>query len=138
VTRAQAERTLARLHEAQTAFYAGGPREPLHDVLTEDIVWTVPGTNAIAGEYRGLDAVIEYFTRRRAIAQRSFRMHPRELLVGDDDHVAALTDGTAMIDGVEHRWSTVGLYRLRGDRVAACWLLPLDPAAFDAIWSLRD
>jgi ketosteroid isomerase-like protein len=138
VTRAHAERTLARLHEAQAAFYAGGPREPLHGILTEDIVWTVPGTNAIAGEYRGLDAVIEYFTRRRAIAQRSFRMHPGELLVGDDDHVAALTDGTATIDGVEHRWSTVGLYRLRGDRIAACWLLPLDPAAFDAIWSLRD
>jgi ketosteroid isomerase-like protein len=137
VTRAQAERALARLHEAQAAFYAGGPREPLHDVLTEDVVWTVPGANAIAGEYRGLDAVIDYFTRRRAIAQRSFRMHPGELLVGDD-HVAALTDGTATIDGVEHRWSTVGLYRLRGDRVAACWLLPLDPAAFDAIWSVGD
>jgi ketosteroid isomerase-like protein len=135
VTRAEAERALARLHEAQAAFYAGGPPEPLHDVLTDDIVWVVPGTNAIAGEYRGLDAVIDYFTRRRAIADRSFRMHPGELLVGDSDHVAALTDGTATIDGVERRWSTVGLYRLRGGRVAGCWLLPLDAAAFDAIWA---
>jgi hypothetical protein len=64
-------------------------------------------------------------------------MHPGELLVGDGDHVAALTDGTATIDGVEHRWSTVGLYRLRGDRVAACWLLPIEPEAFDAIWTPR-
>ena len=138
MTRAEAERTLARLHAAQTAFYAGGPREPLHDVLTEDIVWVVPGRNAIAGEYRGLDAVIDYFTRRRAIAENSFRMHPGELLVGDGDHVAALTDGTATIDGVEHRWSTVGLYRLRGDRVAACWLLPVDPETFDRIWTPRE
>jgi uncharacterized protein len=137
VTREQAERILARLHQAQGAFYAGGPRDPLHAVLTEDIVWVVPGRNAIAGEYRGLDAVIDYFTRRRAIADRSFRMHPGELLVGDGDHVAVLTDGTATIDGVGHRWSTVGLYRLRGDRVAACRLLPLDPEAFDAIWSPR-
>jgi ketosteroid isomerase-like protein len=135
VTRARAERTLARVHAAQAAFYAGGPREPLHEVLTEDIVWTVPGTNAIAGEYRGLDAVIDYFTRRRELADRSLRMHPGELLVGDGDHVAALTDGSATIGGVERRWSTVGLYRLREDRVAACWLLPLDAAAFDAIWS---
>ena len=138
MNRAQAERTLARLHEAQAAFYAGGPPEPLHDVLTADIVWVVPGRNAIAGEYRGLDAVIDYFTRRRELADRSFRMHPGDLLVGDGDRVAALTDGTATIGGVEHRWSTVGLYRLRDDRVAACWLLPLDPAAFDVIWSLRD
>ena len=135
VTRAEAERTLARLHEEQGAFYAGGPREPLHEVLTEDIVWVVPGRNAIAGEYRGRDAVIDYFTRRRELADRSFRMHPGEVLVGDGDHVAVLTDGTATIDGVEHHWSTVGLYRLREGRVAACWLLPLDAAAFDAIWS---
>jgi ketosteroid isomerase-like protein len=135
VTRAQAERTLARLHEAQAAFYAGGPREPLHRVLTDDIVWVVPGSNAIAGEYRGLDAVIDYFTRRRELADHSFRMHPGDLLVGDGDRVAVLTDGTATIDGVDHRWSTVGLYRVRDERVAACWLLPLDAAAFDAIWS---
>jgi ketosteroid isomerase-like protein len=135
VTRAEAERVLARLHAAQGAFYAGGPPEPLHDVLTDDIVWVVPGRNAIAGEYRGIDAVIDYFTRRRELADNSFRMHPGDLLVGDGDHVAVLTDGTATIDGVEHRWSTVGLYRLRDERVAACWLLALDAAAFDAIWS---
>ena len=122
MTRAEAERTLARLHEEQGAFYAGGPREPLHDVLTEDIVWVVPGRNAIAGEYRGRDAVIDYFTRRRELADRSFRMDPGDVLVGDGDHVAVLTDGTATIDGVEHRWSTVGLYRLRegASRRAGC------------------
>ena len=135
MTRAEAERVLARLHAAQGAFYAGGPPEPLHDVLTDDIVWVVPGRNAIAGEYRGIDAVIDYFTRRRELADGSFRMHPGDLLVGDGDHVAVLTDGTATIDGVEHRWSTVGFYRLRDERVAACWLLALDAAAFDAIWS---
>jgi ketosteroid isomerase-like protein len=137
MTRAEAERILARLHAAQGAFYAGGPVDPLREVLADDILWVVPGHNAIAGEYRGLDAVVAYFARRRDLADRTFRMHPRELLVGDGDHVAALTDGTATIDGVEHRWSTVGLYRLRGERVAACWLLPLDPAAFDAIWAPR-
>jgi hypothetical protein len=49
--------------------------------------------------------------------------------------LAALTDGTATIRGVEHRWSTVGLYDVIDDQIAACWLLPLDPRAFDAIWS---
>ena len=125
---------LERLHAAQRAFYAGGAAEPLRDVLAEDIVWRVPGDNAIAGEYRGVGAVMEYFARRRDLAQRTFRMHPGDVLAGDGDHVAVLTDGTAEIGGVERRWSTVGLYRLRGERVAACWLLPLDPRAFDEIW----
>jgi len=65
------------------------------------------------------------------------RLHgaQNDLLVGDGDHIASLTDGTAMLGGVEHRWSTVGLYRIRDGRVEACWLLPLDQAAFDRVWA---
>ena len=51
------------------------------------------------------------------------------------DRPAALTDGRATMAGTEHHWSTVGLYDVAGQQVAACWLLPLDPAAFDAIWT---
>jgi ketosteroid isomerase-like protein len=127
---------LDRLHAAQRAFYAGEDETAIREVLTEDIAWHVPGANAIAGDYEGIDEVLAYFAQRRDLASRSFRMHPRDILVGEGDTVAALTDGTATIDGVEHSWSTVGLYRLVGDRVAECWLLPLDAAAFDAIWSL--
>jgi ketosteroid isomerase-like protein len=135
--RDEARRLLARLHEAQGAFYVGGPDEPLRAMLADDVEWTVPGHNAIAGEYRGIDEVMAYFARRRDLAARSFRMHPGDLLTGDGDRVAVLTDGTATIGGAERRWSTVGLYRLHGERVRACWLLPLDPAAFDAIWAGR-
>ena len=130
-----AEGVLARLHTAQAAFYAGDDASAVRKVLTDDIAWHVPGTNAIAGDYRGIDEVLDYFARRRELADRTFRMHPRDILVGDGDRVAALTDGTAVIDGIERQWSTVGLYRIREERVAECWLLPLDPAAFDAIWS---
>jgi ketosteroid isomerase-like protein len=126
---------LDRLHAAQGAFYAGGPAGPLRELLTEDVVWTVPGENAIAGRYAGIDSVMAYFARRRDHAGRTFRIHPGEVLTGAGDHVAVLTDGTAVIDGAEHRWSTVGLYRFRGERLAACWLLPLDAAAFDRIWA---
>jgi hypothetical protein len=126
---------IRRLHEAQAAFYAGGPGEPLEALLTHDVVWRVPGESPIAGVHEGIDAVLEYFSRRRAIASGTFRMKPVEILVGAGDHIAALTDGTVVLDGATRRWSTVGLYRLRADRVAACWLLPLDPRAFDLIWA---
>jgi hypothetical protein len=55
------------------------------------------------------------------------RMYPGELLVGDGERVAAVTDGTATIGGVSRRWSTVGLYRIVDSRIAECWLLPLNP-----------
>ena len=100
----------------------------------DDVVWHVPGASAIAGDYRGMDAVLEYFATRRELSGRTFRMAPREVLVWGE-HVAVITLGTVTIDGLERSWSTVGFYRLRGDRIAECWLVPLDPAAFDAIWS---
>jgi uncharacterized protein len=135
VERTAAIAVLDGLHAAQGEFYAGGAEAPLRAVLADDIEWHVPGANAIAGHYRGIEQVMSYFARRRDHAARTFRMLPGEVLVGDGDHVAVLTDGVAEIGGREQRWSTVGLYRLRGDRVAACRLLPLDPEAFDRIWA---
>jgi len=135
VDKTHARTVLSRLHAAQNAMYAGGDAEPLRALLTDEIEWHVPGDNAIAGDYRGADQVLDYFARRRAVAAGSFRLHPGELLVGDGDRVAMLVDGTATIAGADRSWSTVGLYRIAGERIAACWLLPLDPVAFDAVWS---
>lgn len=81
--------------------------------------------------------MLAYFRRRRELADRSFRMHTRDVLTGDGDSLTALTDGSAIIGGEERTWSTVGLYRVRDGRIAACRMLPLDPAAFDAIWAGR-
>ena len=126
---------LDRLHEAQNEFYAGGSDAVLHQLLAANITWTVPGDNRIAGTYRGLEDVLDYFRRRRDLADRTFQMQRRDVLVGDGDRIAALTDGVATIRGVEHRWSTVGLYDVDDQQITACWLLPLDQHAFDAIWS---
>jgi uncharacterized protein len=126
---------LDRLHDAQNEFYAGGPGAALEQILAPDITWTVPGENRIAGTYRGHEEVFGYFRRRRDLAGRTFQMKRRDVLVGEGDRVAALTDGQAAIGGVEHDWSTVGLYVVRDGQIAACWLLPLDQKAFDAIWS---
>jgi ketosteroid isomerase-like protein len=133
--RAEAVQLLGRLHAAQGTFYTGGDEAPVRALLTDDVHWHVPGRNAIAGDYHGVDAVLAYFRRRRDLAGRTFRMHPGDVLVGDGARIAALTDGTAMIGGVERRWSTVGLYEICGGRVAACWLLPLDADSFDQIWA---
>ena len=126
---------LDRLHKAQNEFYAGGSGAALEQLLAPNITWTVPGDNRIAGTYGGLDEVFGYFRRRRDLADHTFQMERRDVLVGDGDRVAALTDGFATIRNVDHRWSTVGLYDVIGRQIAACWLLPLDQRAFDAIWS---
>jgi len=125
---------LDRLHEAQNELYAGGAGAALRQLLAPNITWTIPGDNRIAGTYRGLEEVFGYFRRRRDLADHTFQMKRRDVLVGDGDRIAALTDGFATIRDVDHRWSTVGLYDVTERQIAACWLLPLDKRAFDAIW----
>ena len=115
--------------------YSRGDEAPLRGLLADDVVWHVPGDNAIAGRYVGPDAVIDYMRRRRALADATFRMHVEAVLDGDGPYVAAVTHGTATIRGVDHSWSTVGLYRIEDGLLAECRLLAFDQAAFDAIWS---
>lgn len=133
--RSAAVELLDRLHRAQNEFYGGGSPDALRELLSRDITWKVPGRNAVAGTYRGLDEVFAYFTRRRELADGTFQMFRRDILVGDGDRLAALTDGSATIRGLDHRWSTVGLYDVTAGRISACWLLALDQEAFDAIWT---
>lgn len=136
MNRTDAVAILDRLHAAQNEFYGGGNDASLRALLDPDICWTVPGSSPIAGTYRGLREVFAYFALRRDRANGTFRMHRRDVLAGDGNTVAALTDGTAVTAGVERRWSTVGLYDIPdGARISSCWLLPLDQAAFDEIWS---
>jgi ketosteroid isomerase-like protein len=121
-----------RFHAAQSRFYAGEDVD-LEALLAADVEWHVPGRNAIAGHYRGRPAVMAYFARRRDLAHASMRMYPGEVLVGTDS-VAVLTDGAAVIGGIRHEWSTIGLYRFRDRLLVEGRLLPFDQAAFDAIW----
>jgi ketosteroid isomerase-like protein len=136
MNRNTAIRLLDRLHKAQNEFYAGGSDASLQVLLARNVTWTVPGDNRIAGTYRGVEEVLGYFRRRRDLADQTFQMKLRDVLVGDGDRLAALVDGFATIRNVDHRWSTVGLYDVIDQQITACWLLPLDQHAFDAIWTV--
>lgn len=109
----------------------------LLQLLAPGITWTVPGQNRIAGTYRSLEDVLGYFARRRDLAGQTFQMQRRDVLVGHGNRIAALT-GVATIANADHRWSTVGLYDVSDEQITACWLLPLDQLALDAIWSVQD
>lgn len=133
--RRDAQDLLDQLHRAQNEYYAGGDGHRLETLLTPDVRWSVPGDNPLAGVYDGIEDVLGYMHRRRRLAGCTLRLVRRDVLVGRGHRIAALTDGVALRSGSVHTWETVGLYDIEGDRIRRCWLLPLDAAAFDAIWT---
>jgi 2'-5' RNA ligase len=124
-----------RFHERQGRAYAGGPLEPLRELLSEEVVWHVPGRSLIAGEHRGVEAVLDYFDQRRRLTDESFRVTVHGMaLIGE--RVVQLAGGRATRHGRDLEWETVGVFRVDAKgRIAECRLVPFDPGAFDEIWS---
>jgi 2'-5' RNA ligase len=124
-----------RFHAEQARVYAGGADfGPVGHLLADDVVWHVPGASAIAGEHRGVDAVLAYFRRRREMTDATFQVtvHGAAMI---DGRVVQLAGGRALRGGEEVVWETVGVFRVAGGRIAECWLIPFDQPAFDRIWS---
>ena len=124
-----------RFHAAQARLYAGGGGvDVVRELLSDDVVWHVPGASAIAGEHRGVEAVVAYMDARRRIMDGTFRVnvHGAAVIAG---RVVQLAGGVAVRGGTDVAWETIGVFRVAGGRIAECWLLPFDQAAFDRIWS---
>jgi AcrR family transcriptional regulator len=125
---------VAELHRRQGEMYAGGSVDPVAELLAQDIVWHVLGNSAIAGSHRGIGQVLDYFQRRRELANATMRMHPREV-ISDGEAVVQLVDGSARIGGETVSWRTTGIYRVDEHWIREVWLVPLDVAQFDRIWA---
>lgn len=123
-----------RFHAEQARVYAGASLDPIRELLADDVVWHVPGASPIAGEHRGAEAVLGYMDARRRIMDGTFRVevHGAAMIAG---RVVQLAGGHAVRGGEHVTWETVGVFRVAGGRIAECWLIPFDQAAFDRIWS---
>ena len=130
----EAKAVVEEFLDRQREMYAGADLGPVGEMLAEDVVWHVPGTSPIAGEYRGRDAVTGYFRRRRELAGGAVQVTTE----GEAHHSEALiqlADGRARIGGADVVWRTAGVYRVANGLIAEAWLVPLDSEHFDRVWS---
>jgi ketosteroid isomerase-like protein len=127
---------VAELHRRQGEMYAGGSVDAVVELLAPDVVWHVPGGSPIAGDHRGVAQVIDYFEKRRRLAGATMRIRPGGVLA-EGEGVGQFVEGTAVLGGEEVSWQTIGVYRVDVERrlIREVWLVPLDSALFDRIWS---
>ncbi len=118
----------------QREMYAGGDLGPAEEMLAENVIWHVPGTSPIAGDYRGRDAVTSYFRIRRALAGGAIRID-KHGAAHHEEALVQLADGRARLGGKEAVWRTAGVYRVAHSKIAEAWLVPLDQEHFDQVWA---
>jgi uncharacterized protein len=103
----------------------------VRSLIAEDVVWHVPGGSPLSGEIRGLDALVAWLGR---VNELGFTIREHDVL-GNDEHVCALSYMGARRPGVEFELRVVSVFHFRGGQQVERWFYPDDMAAWDAIFN---
>jgi uncharacterized protein len=122
------------VHEGFDRFVRGDVMG-LVGLFAEDAVWHVPGSNAMAGDYRGRDEIVTFLRRTAELTGGTYRV---ELLwvVADDEHTVAVYRARGQREaGRRLDIEQALLIELRDGLWARVRAQPLDQTAFDAFWA---
>lgn len=114
--------------------YTADDAERIRNALAEDAVWHVGGTHRFSGDYRGRDAIIEYFQRVGSETSGTLHLEPIELIASDDRGAAFL--GVTAERAGEHLDVTMAEAFQFDDegRIREFWAHATDQAAIDRFW----
>jgi ketosteroid isomerase-like protein len=111
-------------------------REPIvvARTLAEDIVWRVPGANAMSGEYRGRDEVLKFLRQTFVLTDRTYRSELQYVLA-DDVHAVAVYRARGEREGRSLDIEQALFCEVRDGRLADVTAVPFDFAAFESFWA---
>ena len=114
--------------------YGANDRDSVGEALAEDAVWHVGGTHRFSGDYRGREAILEYFDRTAAETGQTLHLEPIELMA-DDRHGAAFLRVTAARGESQLDVTMAEAFRFDADgKISEFWAHATDQAAIDAFW----
>ena len=116
------------------AAYEAADIAVIDGLLSDDVVFHVPGQHPLSGTYSGKAAVFGYLGKVAATSQSSdggFEVHA---VMGDDAHAVALVTGTIEHDSVRFVRPTVHVFHICDGHVTEFWEASLDQHAEDAFW----
>jgi ketosteroid isomerase-like protein len=114
--------------------FAIGDMATLNELFADDIVWHSPGNNQLSGTYRGKGQVFAQFQKVAEMTGGTFKVDIHALL-GDDEHVVALTRASGEREGMTLNDNTVQVLHVKDGKVTESWLHPGDAQAADELWS---
>ena len=97
--------------------FSQGDMKTLSEILAKDATHHVPGTHALAGDYKGLDAILGYYQALGTASAGSFRIELQHLFTDGRGHVMSVHHGTAK--RADKSLDAMGgiMFRIVGDKV---------------------
>ena len=106
-----------------------GDMETFGSLMAEDVVWHVPGTSSMSGDYKGKAEVIGGLNRLAEFTQGTFRQDIHDV-VANDEHAVALIE-LSWEKPKRFRGREVRVFHMHDGTVTEVWFHPEDPAASD-------
>ena len=114
--------------------FARGDMETIDEIMTDDVVWHFPGTNKLAGEFKGKTEVMGWIVRSMELSGGTVRVEPHDILA-NDEHGVALIRVTASHAGTLLDDETVQVFHFTSAKISEPWFYPQDQATADSFWS---
>lgn len=111
----------------------GNDAKQISAALCRDVVWRVPGTTAMSGEYRGRRDVVEFLRRTGLETNGTYRSRLVTVLA-DDEWGVAVYRASGERNGVQLDVDQALVIRFDDRMIKTVTAVPLD-AAFDAFWA---
>ena len=103
------------------------------EVFAEDIVWHLPGHNPLAGTKRGVNEVLAFFGRLRALGAQ---VQPLEMGELNNGGVAEIYRAHGEVNGVKMEAFNCNYYTIRNGKIAEVQVLMADQQNYDTfIWA---
>jgi ketosteroid isomerase-like protein len=122
------------VREAYAAFGRGDLDMLQNRFFTDGIRWHFPGRSPFGGDYTGMDEVMTWLGRTFEASGGTIRIDLHDV-IGNDDHVVALTTVLAEREGRKLEDHTVQVFHIRDGKATEVWTHPANLYASDEFWS---
>ena len=114
--------------------FGKGDMDTIRELFAPDIVWHAPGRSPMAGDYRGVDEVLQQFGRVFEMTGGTFNLEIHDV-IANDDHVVVLVRARGERNGKTLDDTSVQVWHLKDGKATEQWLHSGDQYAADAFWS---
>jgi ketosteroid isomerase-like protein len=122
-----------RVRDALAA-YNRGDLDGMRSFVAEDVLWHVGGNHPLSGDYRGRDAVFDYYAKVRDLTGGTLTLEPVDILV-NDEHAGIFMRVTGERDGKSlDVLLAEALTFDESGRWAEYWALADEQEKVDAFW----
>lgn len=115
--------------------FSSGDMDTLNELFADDIVWHVPGTGIMAGDYKGKEEVFAMFGKLVQETGGNFKIEVHDILA-NDEHGVCINTVSGERNGVRFESRGVDVFHPTGDgKVKEYWGLAEDQASMDAAFA---